>query len=287
MTDSIDFRHVSTSAGPIAVYEHGDPAAPDFLLLHGWPESAVIWFDLMRSAEVEGHFIAIDFPGIANSVEAWTDGSTDALARVAREIAEALGLDSPTIVGHDLGGMVAYSYARLFPDARRAVIANVAVPGVEPWSKVVANPYLWHFAFHSIPNLPETLVAGHEADYFGFFLDYGTKDPANISAETRAQLVEAYRDPRSLHAGFEEYRAFPRNVEANAGTHDIAADILYIRGETEGGDLEEYAEGLRASGVPSVTTARIPGAGHYTTMEAPAELWSVIRDWRPRPVFDR
>lgn len=279
METSLASRLVPTSAGPVAVYEHGNPEGPDYLLLHGWPEWSVIWFDLMRLAEADAHFVAIDFPGIANSVEASTDGSTDALAKVAHEVAESLALRSPTIVGHDLGGMVAYSYARLFNDAVRIVIADVAVPGIEPWSKVVTNPYIWHFAFHSIPQLPETLVVGHEAEYFGFFLDYGTKSPENISADLRAQLVDAYRDPRSLKAGFDEYRAFTKDVEANAGVHDIAADVLYLRGETEGGDLDEYAEGLRASGVRTVTTGRIAGAGHYTTMEAPAELWREIRSW--------
>ena len=42
-------------------------------------------------------------------------------------------------------------------------------PGVEPWTKVQANPYIWHFAFHSIPVLPETLVAGRERPYFDYF----------------------------------------------------------------------------------------------------------------------
>ncbi|HXP44229.1 MAG TPA: hypothetical protein VN833_28535 [Candidatus Acidoferrales bacterium] len=41
---------------------------------------------------------------------------------------------------------------------------NVAVPGVDPWSEVMRNPYIWHSAIHAIRNLPELLVRGEERE---------------------------------------------------------------------------------------------------------------------------
>ena len=65
-----------------------------------------------------------------------------------------------TLVGHDIGGMVVYAYLRAYQDLARAVIMDVPVPGVAPWEEFVREPYLWHFALHSIADLPERLVQG-------------------------------------------------------------------------------------------------------------------------------
>ena len=54
---------------------------------------------------------------------------------------------------------------------------DVVVPGLGPWEQVIRNPYLWHFAFHSIPALPERLVQGHQAEYFGYFYDVPPRTP--------------------------------------------------------------------------------------------------------------
>jgi pimeloyl-ACP methyl ester carboxylesterase len=83
-----------------------------------------------------------------------------------------MGLKTLTLVGHDVGGQIVYSYLHSCPgDLHKAVIMNVAVPGVPPWFEVKRNPHIWHFAFHAVPDLPEKLVWGQQAAYFDFFYD--------------------------------------------------------------------------------------------------------------------
>ena len=67
------------------------------------------------------------------------------------------------IVGHDIGGMIAYAYLRHYRDAAGVVIIDAAIPGLDPWDDVIRNPYLWHFAFHAIPALPELLAQDRPA----------------------------------------------------------------------------------------------------------------------------
>src|SRR6202000_3282971 len=110
-----------------------------------------------------------------------------------------------TLVGHDVGGMVAYAYLRQYADAARIVIMDTVIPGVDPWSEVLANPYLWHFALHSIPVLPETLVQGRQADYFGFFYDVLSADPSRITPQARAEDVAAYRSDAPPAAGVRRF----------------------------------------------------------------------------------
>jgi pimeloyl-ACP methyl ester carboxylesterase len=83
---------------------------------------------------------------------------------------ETLGLRDTTIVGHDIGGMVAYACLRAYPDLARVAILDVPIPGVDPWDEFVRSPFLWHFALHAVPGLSERLVGDRIAEYFDYFL---------------------------------------------------------------------------------------------------------------------
>lgn len=279
MTD--DFRHDQVRVGErsIHVVEAGDPDAAPVLFLHGWPESWPTWRQVMRRAAGSARAIAIDQPGIGGSTGA-TDGSTRQLAAVIHDLVTTMGLSGLTLVGHDLGGMMAYPYLRTFDDLDRAVIMDVVIPGVDPWEQVLRNPYIWHFSMHSIPDLPETLVTGRERAYFDFFYDVLSPDPTTITDEVRAAYVEAYRVDGALTAGFDWYRAFARDAEDNAA---LAAGpptdtpLLYVRGEHEQGRIDDYLAGFRAAGLTDVTGAVIPGAGHFAQEDAPDAVWEAIR----------
>ena len=158
--------------------------------------------------------VAIDLPGVGGSSGEPTDGSKRQIARVAHDVVHDMGLQDVTLVGQDVGGMVAYAYARAY-ELARVVIADVVIPGVDPWDEVLRNPYLWHFAFHSIPGLPERLVTGHQAEYFDYFYDIISADPARITAGARASYVEAYATDTALTSGFNWYRTFPLDAGQN------------------------------------------------------------------------
>jgi len=172
--------------------------------------------------------------------------------------------------------MVTYAYLRMFTsEIKAAVLISSVIPGVEPWSKVISNPYIWHFAFHNTPGLPEALVMGNQRVYFDHFFDILTKDPSAIEDSARDHYVSAYGSPDALHAGFEWYRAFNNDAETNRkATAKIDVPLLYLRGEFEGGDMDEYVNGFHTVGVASVTTARIPGSGHFTPEENPGAVWA-------------
>ena len=50
------------------------------------------------------------------------------------------------MISHDIGIMVAYAYAALYPDnVERLVVMDAPIPGIAPWDDMVRNPVLWHF----------------------------------------------------------------------------------------------------------------------------------------------
>jgi len=281
--DEEAFRHrqVTVGGSSLHVVESGDSEAFPFLFLHGWPESWQCWHQIMTIASRDVRAIAVDLPGIGESTGDPTDGSKGQLATVVRGLVEAMGLQNLTLVGQDVGGMVTYAYLRMFPDLRQAVIMDVVIPGIDPWQQVLRNPHLWHFAFHSIPELPEELVQGHQGEYFDYFYGAISADPSKITAEVRALYAQAYSTDSALTAGFNWYRTFPVDAEANKKATNqaaVATRVLYLRGEKEGGDLDDYLGGLRAAGL-SVGAVLVPNAGHFTQEEAPEDTWRLIADF--------
>ena len=276
------FRHrqVTVRDAHVHVVEAGDPDARPFVFLHGWPESSRTWEPLMTVAAGQVRAIAIDLPGIGESTGAATDGSKGRLADTVHQLLSALGVTGVTLVGHDIGGMVVYAYLRAYHDLAQAVIMDVPVPGVAPWEEFVREPYLWHFALHSIADLPERLVQGRQEEYFDYFYTVLSADPAKITSEARRAYVAAYATGSALTAGFNWYRAFHHDVSdnrrASEGPH-VTTPLLYMRGEQErGGDINTYLEGLRGAGVTHVEPGIVPGAGHFTQEEAPGETWRLI-----------
>lgn len=267
------------------VVEQGPDDGPAVLFLHGWPQSHRAWQAVLPSAAASGYrAVALDLPAIGRSSGDATDGSTAALASVVHELVTTLGLTDLTLVGHDLGGMIGYSYLRRFTDLARAVVMDTVVPGVSPWEQVLANPYIWHFSFHAIPDLPERLVQGHQRAYFDYFFDALSPGRSGITPEGRDAYAAAYASGESLRAGFAWYRQLTTDARDNAATGGAACGtpLLYLRGEHERGDLSDYVDGFVGAGLTRVSSAVVGGAGHFAPEDNPAEVWTRIREFTER-----
>ena len=99
-------------------------------------------------------------------------------------------------------------------DITRVVMTNIAVPGVESWSEVIRNPYIWYSTFHSVHDLPEHLASRREADYFAYFYDALT-GPNRRDSDLRQQFVQACTRPEALQTGFAWYCSFAQSEKDN------------------------------------------------------------------------
>jgi pimeloyl-ACP methyl ester carboxylesterase len=239
------FNHtkVNVSNGSLHVVESGSNQDQTILFLHGWPENWSAYEQIMQLAGKKARALSVDLPGIGKSNMQNPPSTKREIADCIHELVEALQLKSLTIVGHDVGGQIVFSYLSRYPDElERAVIMNVAVPGIRPWEDVIRNPYIWHFRFHSIPNLPETLVTGKERQYFDYFYNIISAHPEKISEQSRSEYVKAYSTTSALNTGFNWYRAFYQDAKDNSEMYTHSAQIkiplLYLRGELESGAIE-------------------------------------------------
>jgi pimeloyl-ACP methyl ester carboxylesterase len=272
-------RQIEADGFPIHAVESGHSDGADFLLLHGWPENWSIYEALMRRLGQHTRVGAIDLPGLGDVKVTPPPGDKRSLAKQVRTVIRALGLRNVTLVGHDIGGQIVYGYLRAFPgELQRAVIMNVVIPGVEPWSQVIRNPHLWHFAFHAVPDLPETLVAGHVAEYFDFFFN-ALAGPRGVTLADRQRYVAAYANRQSLRTGFDWYRAFPQDEKDNRADHGLAVGtpVLYLRGDQESGTMDDYLAGLRKAGLQQLEGEIIPECGHFAPSEQPESVAAALR----------
>lgn len=280
--DRIHHRVVTIDTLPIHVAECGPSARPAILFLHGWPETWAAFAHIMDMLGHERRVVAVDLPGIGQSPSPASSNDKRALAAVVRELVKTLHLREVTLVGHDVGGQIAYAYLRAYPgELRRAVIMNVAIPGIEPWNEVVRNPAIWHFGFHAVPELPELLVYGRQSEYFDFFFNGIAADPEAVNPEARAIYTEGYRRLDALRTGFEWYRAFPQDATDNQkALRQDQTPVLYLRGAAERGiELERYVGGLRRSGLVSVQGQTIPNSGHFAPDEQPEAVAGLLRSF--------
>jgi len=249
---------------------------PALILLHGFPQDWSEWRPVMARLARRFTVIAIDLRGIGQSTAGSTKYDAATMAADVQQLAKALKLDRPYVVGHDIGGMVAHAYARTFPkDLRGAMILDVPVPGLDGWDAALGNPSTWHVGFLQAPDLPETLVAGGRQDVFlSYFLRMGRH-----SAEQMDEALKAYATAAQFHAACEMFRAFPANAafgQAKAGLNDVP--IVY--GVGDGSPFvalqDRIVEALRSSGFAHVTPATVANAVHYLVADNPEGVAALI-----------
>jgi pimeloyl-ACP methyl ester carboxylesterase len=284
MIDQKKFKHrkVIIKEVPIHVVESGSTSNPTIFFIHGWPTCWLEFKNVMRVLSVDYHVVAIDLPGIGESETPLQLYSKRNIAEYVHGIMDAMDLKDITLVGCDAGGQVTYAFLKNFPDRiSRAVIMNVAIPGVEPWDAIKSNPYIWHFAFHLVPELPEKLVTGNEIPYFSYFFDVLAGKGKKMNEELRKSYADAYTRPDALKAGFDLYRCFHLDEKDNIALKDriVSMPILYLRGGDERINIETYMKGFKENGLRNIKTKIIENCGHFSAEEQPVKVAATIQEF--------
>ncbi len=278
-SNSISHRKVIVNNTSVHLAETGNKGNQIILLLHGYPENWQAFGEVMNELSDNYNLLAIDLPGIGES-EKIAANDTYALARFINDFIRSLGLERIVLAGHDIGGMITYTFLKYFPESlSKAIIMNTAVPGVEPWEEVKRNPYIWHFAFYAIPSLPEALITGKQRVLFDYFYDTISANKHAITESKRNIYTKAYEKQSSLKTSFDWYRAFPQDEKINADKSPTNIPVLYLRGEKDFGTIEKYIEGFKKSGINNIKGESIPGCGHFAPEEQPIKVATAIRNF--------
>jgi pimeloyl-ACP methyl ester carboxylesterase len=275
--------HLEVGGLTLACRKAGRSSDPCLVLLHGWPQTGLAWEGVLPELGKDNYVLAFDLPAVGDSKGAPHSAEKAEIADIVLKGAEAAGGKSIIVVGYDVGGMIAFACARDHgARIEGAVVMNTVVPGVDPWTKILSDPRIWHFAFHQIPELPETLVAGHERTYFDFFYNVMASDPKRLPDARRDAYAQGYARREALRAGFDWYRTMPKDAEHNAKRVEIETPMLYLRGDAGAAskELDGYVTGLRNAGVANLDSGVLPNSGEYAPEEAPGALVEALRRFR-------
>ena len=249
------------------------------VFLHGWPQCAEEYRHIMKLLPSNFKTYAMDLRGIGGTSSPSNDWTKETLAHDLHDFINTLNLERPVVVGHDLGGAVAYAYARLYPDSLRGFgVMDMPIPGITPWEAVIINPILWHFDFHAQEPLAEDLIIGQQQVYFRYFFNHVGYHTNKISDDDVAMYAAAYETRDQLRAGFGLYRAFPEDAQFGK-KHTGALDVpmmLAGGGRSVGQQHAEIISGLKDHGVRNIKNVIIEDSGHWVCEEQPERTAAAI-----------
>ncbi|CAI6231516.1 unnamed protein product [Periconia digitata] len=189
------------------------------LLIHGFPQTSYQFRHVITPLSDAGYrVIAPDYRGAGKSSKPVLGYEKSQMAQDIHLLIQShLSIkDKIHVVGHDIGGMVAFAYASQYPDDVASVIwGECPLPGSSFYEDIKGTPGVFHFVFHQVPDLPEALIAGREKIYLQHFFDKLLYNTAAITSEDLEQYTVAYAQPGAISAGINVYRAFAKDAEEN------------------------------------------------------------------------
>jgi haloacetate dehalogenase len=198
--------------------------------------------------------------------------SKRAMARDMVEVMRQLGFDRFSVAGHDRGGRCAYRLALDHPERVAKLAVLDIVPTAEMWRRADKEFGLvdWHWFFLAQPyDFPERVIGADPSAY------YFWKGRDRFHPEALADYLLAVRNPETIHAMCEDYRAgatYDHDVdEADRGEHRIQCPVHVLwAGRDELGDWFDVLEVWRSWSDGHVT-GRALDCGHFLAEERPEE----------------
>ena len=255
---------------------------PGLLLLHGHPQTHVIWHRVADALAEHFTVVASDLRGYGDSDKPVAQVSTYSKREMAADqvgLMQALGFDQFVVMAHDRGARVAHRMAADHAGAiLRMVLLDIAptLAMYEQTNEAFARAY-WHWFFLIRPApLPETLLHADPAGYMRSVMGSRHAGMAAFTDEAFAEYLRCLKLPGTISALCEDYRAsagidLVHDREDRAAAKRLPMPVKIFWGEH--GVIERcfdpLAEWRRVA--EHVSGASLP-CGHYVPEEAPEEL---------------
>jgi haloacetate dehalogenase len=278
--EGFELSRIDTGEAEIRVRHAG--SGPPVLLLHGHPQTHVMWHAVAPQLAEDFTVVAADLRGYGESSKPSTTPdhepySKRAMARDQVEVMRQLGFERFAVAGHDRGGRCAYRMALDHPEPVERLAVLDIVPTADMWRRADMQFGLvnWHWYFLAQPfDFPERVIGADPSVY------YFRRGRDRFHPEALADYLVAVRNPETIHAMCEDYRAgatydFDLD-EADHGRRRIQCPVLALwAGQDE---LEEWFDVLEVwRGWADDVTGRAIDSGHFLAEERPDEVASELR----------
>lgn len=279
MFEGFELSLIDTGEAVLRVRHGGN--GPPLLLLHGHPQTHVMWHKIAPLLARNFTVVAPDLRGYGDSSKPPTTANHEpyskrAMARDQVALMHQLGFEHFYVAGHDRGGRCAYRLALDHP----AHVRKLAVLDIIPTGEALRRANMqfglgfWHWFFLAQPfDLPERLIGVNPDNYY-FYTNREQFDP-----EALADYLRCVHNPATIHAMCEDYRAGVTvdydHDEADRGKKQITCPVLVLWSRQ--GELEFWYDVL---GVWREWASDVQGhaldCGHYLAEEAPNETYEAL-----------
>ena len=286
-------RTITANGVDIFFRSGGNPNKPSLVLLHGFPQTHVMWHrvaQLLRNdyflvlADVRGYGDSSHAPGLPDH----SNYSKRAMAADVVAIADALSLDAFFLCGHDRGGRVAH---RLALD-HISRVHKLCVIDIAPTLDMYASTdmefarayYHWFHLIQPSP-LPESMIGGNAKAYLHHKLGgWGTGGMAHIEPEALAEYERSFCRPEAIHSACEDYRAsagidLEHDRAGRVQGQKITCDTLVLWGERGVVQRMFKPKELWQAQCSAIVSAVAVPAGHFIPEELPRLTADALRNF--------
>ena len=291
----------AVDAGETHIHVSRSGAGPPLLLLHGFPQTHVMWRPVAQLLAERFTVVCPDLRGYGQSgcPPSPPDHSAYSKRIMARDMVEvmaALGFSRFHLAGHDRGGRVAYRLALDHPQIVVSLSVLDVIPILDVWEladrRIIA---FWPFSLLSQPEpLPERMILGAPDAVVDDALRNWGSPPTAFGAHARDAYIHPLRDPMHVHAICEDYRAaatidveHDRADRASGKRIDCPVQVLWSRR----GALEDWYRqvggplGIWKRWASDVRGAAI-GGGHFFPEELPRETAGLLSEFSLASIAD-
>ncbi len=271
-------------ANGVEIHTRMAGSGPPLLLLHGYPQSHLIWHRVAPHlarlftvvvTDLRGYGLSAKAPGLPDH----SNYSKREMAKDQVEVMRQLGFESFHLCGHDRGGRVAHRLAVNHPEAVKKLMLLDISPTLTMYEQTnmeFARAYWWWFWLIQPAPFPESMVAAAPETYLKKKIGWGHAGMKPFTEETYAAYLSHVSDPATMHAMCEDYRA-AASIDLEHDRADRAAgrritcpvDVLWgefgvvNRCFKPLEDWKRVADDVRGRTLP---------CGHYIPEEVPDEL---------------
>jgi len=254
--------------------------------LPGWPQTWYSYHPVAAALAENFRVIIVDIRGMGSSEKPISGYDKKTMAADILALCQHLELQKVHMMGHDIGGMVAMSFAFNYPECVEKLIVldgmhpgegmmqMPLIPAAGSFSDKMDTqmPYAWWMGFNQVKGLPEKILQGR----FGFLLDwlfeYVMVDPAIMSTFERQVYEAAYNDPESIRASNAWYQTFTQDINDGKSYGQLKMPVLGI------GSNVSY--NYMKMGLPYMAeNAKVIGildSGHYMFEEKPMQVVAAV-----------
>ena len=219
MFEGFDRTEIETSGTTINLVHGGD--GPPVLLLHGYPQTHVMWHKV--AVLLADHFtvVAPDLRGYGDSGKPPSDGDLSVyckrtMAQDQVEVMAELGFQSYHVAGHNRGARVGHRMALDHPRRVKSFTSLDVVPSQAAFDSMDADLafawFHWHLMRQPAP-LPETLISNSAKTYLDFLLESWTAVEGAITDEAYSEYLRCFSNPETIRGTCMDYRSIELDLQ--------------------------------------------------------------------------